>query len=137
MREILFRGKRKDNGEWVYGDLWSMPNNGFAIVNDGNQWCESKDFNPINVDPETVGQFTGLYDKHNKPIYEGDIIKIYDEYHHDYFTFKVIWNKLKLKWHGVTLDDTEGKSFIWDDPYLTFEVIGNIYDNPSLAGENK
>jgi uncharacterized phage protein (TIGR01671 family) len=75
MRVIKFRGKRVDNGEWVYGDVWSMPNNGFAIVNDGNQWCESKNFSPILVIPETVGQFIGQTDKNGVEIYENDIVR--------------------------------------------------------------
>ena len=70
MREILFRGKRADNGKWEYGDLWCNPY-GKRVV------CI---VSPINyqgttggneVDPETVGQFIGLYDKNSQKIFEG------------------------------------------------------------------
>jgi hypothetical protein len=55
-----YRGKRIDNGEWVYGDIWTMGPKGYGIVNDGNQDCESKDFNKIAVIPKTVTEFIGF-----------------------------------------------------------------------------
>lgn len=55
MREILFRGKRIDNGEWAYGDYWHLPEKNFYCISD-------EEFNR-KVDPETVGQYTGLIDK--------------------------------------------------------------------------
>ena len=66
MREILFRGKRVDNGEWVYGDLQHDYNGEPRCISD---YCGA---NP--VDPSTVGQYTGLKDKNGKRIFEGDIV---------------------------------------------------------------
>jgi uncharacterized phage protein (TIGR01671 family) len=69
MREIKFRGKRVDNGEWSFG---------LPFRNDyTNQWYlrNGLSWNDIEVIPETVGQFTGLYDKNGKEIWEGDIIQ--------------------------------------------------------------
>ncbi len=71
MREVLFRGKRIDNGEWVYGDLYHGKEDNIFI----EYWTVDKEYRPYEVDPKTVGQYTGLDDCKDNKIFEGDIVK--------------------------------------------------------------
>lgn len=133
MRNYLFRGKRKDNGEWVYWNIYG-------------EFCTSKGrrtrliiktpygekyYHYIHeikqlIDPETIGQYTGLTDKNGKKIFEGDIVDILDENEE----IGVI------KW----ADDDAMFTINSDGWYTSFniywsidlEVIGNIHDNPEL-----
>lgn len=70
-REILFRGKRIDNGEWIYGGIY-VDNAGCFIINDSLPVNPLRAVcNGVQVDPETVGQFMGLTDKKGNKIFEG------------------------------------------------------------------
>lgn len=117
MREILFRGKRNDNGEWEYGNLICSKN--YAI---GSQKFPLQ--KPVVVDSATVGQYTGLTDKNGNRIFEGDIIKV-----------DSAWTSGN---YAVEFDEggfCAGRNFMqsWlmcGDFYG--DVIGNIYDNPEL-----
>lgn len=113
MREIKFRGKLKTTGEWVYGDLVRYQVGGLNIT---AIYCPGVGFR--DVDPDTVGQYTGFTDKNGKEIYEGDILENYDQ---ALVTFRDgTW---KLEWlTGYTASDlNEG----FDE---TMEVVGNAVD---------
>lgn len=131
MREILFRGKRVDNGEWTEGDLIQSRDktyihpkaNSFRVSETGL----SKLIVLREVYPETVGEYIGLTDKNGKKIFEGDIIRSnsergYIEYYPNDCAFDVVDD------HG----------FYWLISEMSnIEVIGNIHDNPELLEEKE
>lgn len=128
MRTIKFRAKNLD-GEWVYGfyvEEERQTLNGFEkkyfIVNDGYDY----------VKPDTVGQFTGLYDKDGREIYEGDII-ISEELKHTchyvrYMESEAMFVAMII---GSPLDEYCGIRQSWIDKFSK-KIIGNIHDNPEL-----
>ena len=127
MREILFRGKRVDNNEWVYGFLSkSRGNNHFLSL------CIDHEENGVMlssiVEPETIGQYTGLTDKNGKKIFEGDIVRYNGEKH-----IVVFETRGETGYFGIKIDHIETWGFCLSVPAKLMEVIGNIHDNPELV----
>lgn len=128
MREILFRGKRIDNGEWVYGDLRNYENNGSKAI------FSHKALSRFVVVPETVGQYTGLTDKNGTKIFEGDILR---------FSYTGNTNGVEGIASVVFESGKFGVLCGWHKELVCLdgfantkvEVIGNIHDNPELLGE--
>jgi hypothetical protein len=126
-REIEFRGKRKDNGLWAYGNLITniISLTGEARINGHISIDHETKFTAIvsedgclhEVDPETVGQFTGSYDMHDQKVYEDDYVKYYGD------TYPVYYDEC----YGWSLNDDESLGET-NSSYL--EVIGNKTDNP-------
>lgn len=118
MREILFRGKRTDNGTWTYGSLFCIWERTYLC------WGTTNDVpNMKEVIPETIGQYTGLTDKNRIKIFEGDIIEFHEEI-----------GKIKYSDYDAAFDiifDTWNTNFSVTDE-RRIEVIGNIHDNPEL-----
>lgn len=137
MRETLFRGKRIDNGEWVYGFLVKMWGQ-YHIIDRNNENFACM------IEPETIGQFIGLCDKNNNKIFTGDIIYIKCGYGLSAFVGKgiVFFDEKRLQFRVKSVEpssfDSE-KGNIYDECDFTvidsYEVIGNIYDNPELSKE--
>ena len=130
-REILFRGKRTDNGEWVEGFYWK------DIWGDDTEYIYY-DGESYKVIPETVGQYTGLTDKNGKKIFEGDILEsrasdnkkdwkywIVTFYDGSFCFERDISRKRKHKYEQNLLCADEVKLY-------GLAVIGNIHDNPEL-----
>ena len=134
MREIKFRGKSILTDEWFYGDLvHSADKKRTAIlVNDKDSYDECE------VDPETVGQFTGLMDKNGKEIYEGDVIGC----HNPRIKHLIFYNEKQGRFMAALNGDIEN-DFVGvcglDDSRWTGskKVIGNVYDNPELLKGGK
>lgn len=128
MREILSRGKRVDNGEWIEGYYCPQPYVRFPCeptifpadaMDDGNWYGE-------RVDPDTVGQFTGLIDKNGVKIFEGDIVHV--KACSCCFTGYVIYWPEEARYACKTKSGIRYAICA----RLEFEVVGNIYDNPEL-----
>ena len=144
IREVIFRGKRTDNGKWECGDLLS-PNEFNAIphivyIDYLNEYGDIGEIS-TPVIPETVGQFTGLTDKNGKRIFEGDIVKCTDTINDFEFNAVVEFGNPNGEYNwGYQLKFISGEEsnfdiLCWVDMEETgayIEVIGNIHDNPEL-----
>lgn len=143
MREILFRAKDYEN-KWRYGFysplIWYPSREQTPSIKESGG-CD------IEIKLETLGQYTGIKDKNDKEVFDGDIIFLEEEHLYG----KVCWENLRwyVYWYGWI--DKEGLGTVYDivnenplsDELLTSEdkiwlpVVGNIYDNPEmLKGEN-
>ena len=143
IREVIFRGKRTDNGEWIEGYA-AMSGGTFIICDNGLTYGG---FIVYEVIPETVGQYTGLTDKNGKKIFEGDILRGF-EYpfcsningEFNYFA-EIVWfddssafgiytfKNPKSNVRGISEGNTDYLEYFNADKW---EVIGNIHDNPEL-----
>lgn len=156
MRDILFRGKRLYNREWADGYLYEQEPALVGIVSENDvpepskwfiartgfaDWNMPRPVEFVEVDPSTIGQYTGLKDKHGKRVFEGDILhiaKIADGlggYYHPPFDYPVNvvvkWDLCAWMWETLC----EDKRYIsFPDAWCHYEceVIGNIHDNPEL-----
>lgn len=117
-RDIKFRGKRVDNGEWVYGDLVHN-DNGIPAIREDLTWY---------VKPETVGQYIGLKDTNSFEVYHGDIVRIRKH------TFVVEWDthaaKFLLKSHKGDMNPSLASVTLYG------KIVGNIHDNLNLKDSN-
>lgn len=136
MREILFRGKRVGNDEWVEGAYLHL-NTGNDYICDDTVWIGTLQPCKNEVLPETVGQYTGLTDNNGNKIFEGDIVDVlYDIKYTGVAAkriglFKVVFYKGCFMKDKITkINDEKGLFHFIPSDVCT--VIGNIHDNPEL-----
>ena len=148
MREILFRGKRTDNGEWLEG--WYQPPVEVTHC-DGRKESLGASLSVIGQDgfledvyiiPETLGQFTGLTDKNGKKMFEGDVVKFTGSPFGYSYTGVVCFNEgsfcIKYKLWRKEGFHRIGQTTQWQDMGASgivtyqYEILGNIHDNPEL-----
>ena len=122
MREILFRAKTVCDGDWVYGGITWNPSKKEVFIH--TEWDEGK------VNPETVGQYTGLCDKNGTKIFEGDIVNYNGSIHEVVFE-----NRCYNARFGIVVEENETWSFGMSVPPYFMEVIGNIHDNSELLNK--
>ncbi len=146
MREILFKAKRTDNGVWVegyyiyhirrticpFGDSVKPEDEQHVIMQDGfSDWNMPRDTVFFNIDPKTICQYTGLKDKNGNRIWENDIVRIENSMDEGIGNVEF--------YGGMWYVDGEPNNNLYgiveyDDGEV--EVIGNIFDNPELLGQD-
>lgn len=128
-REIIFRGKRIDTDEWVYGYAFKCPSSCYLIF----IWNDiSENFDGYGIHAKTVGQYTGLKDRSGTRIFDGDIF--HTEVDGKVFTYFVAW--INDGWCAV---EAESKRYVslassWAELSI---ICGNIHDNPELLEDGK
>ena len=130
MREILFRGKRLDNGEWVEGIPIKTHIGTFVVFEDNPHYCSQYGYMEIDglckVDENIVCQYIGLTDKNGKKIFDGDVV-----IESSYIGIVYFENgEYKITWRDLDEHLRHGIAFWVKERQL--EVVGNVYDSPDL-----
>ena len=144
MHEILLRGKRIDNGEWIEGAYCKHdtvkicfssddPKTKHLIITDGFcDWGFEPPLTGYEVDPETVGQYTGLKDMNGKRIFEGDIVKAQDNLIFSPFCDGLVGKVVYIETAFFIEPKDPTKAEYLFNECAVYEVLGNIHDNPEL-----
>lgn len=149
MREILFKAKRIDNGEWVEGHYYKMsetiycfkedyerkpvPEHHYILQERMTDWGLPNQMVQIEIDPETLCQFTGLTDKNGKRIWESDVVWLV--YNGEEHIYQIVWDNSELDFKATNGEENYGSNFEYLLCCDEIEVIGNIFDNKELLQE--
>jgi len=127
MKELLFRGKSLETGAWVEGGV--AKRDGHAYIFKFDEYCKRYDM--IAVDPDTVGQFIGIYDRYDTKIFEGDVVdgRTWVVTHYTDTTNEETGEVMEASWY---LQRDNWDNFFCLHRLFSHEVLGNIYDNPEL-----
>jgi len=153
VREIWFRGKRVSDGEWIQGDLITETSSKLEVKRTFihlrlSEVAFTENFLSSSlvlyeVDPETVGQFTCLHDENEREIYEGDITQDNTAnyckliaWHGNGFKWKSILNKRGIERQKLSIRPFPSYDFCEMQNVESHEVIGNVWDNPELVGDD-
>ncbi len=129
-RIIKFKGRRKLNGDWVYGSLLKSDSEDWDYILD-IPYDEDNQPDRVRVISKTIGQFTGLKDKNGVDIYEGDIVEIIQAQIRNYV---ILWGT----WSYVKRSSIEGFSFAFDSIEARGStIIGNIHEHPHLLSPSE
>lgn len=143
MREILFRGKaihrdegchrtEYQNGEWVYGLVTKLYDEQFKNL--PAEMTNTNGISGIEIDYKTIGQYTNMLDKNGKKIFEGDIIDFFGRSDGDgYGVVKYDAEGTEFEFEYDNFYEGLGRSY-WPE---NVEVVGNIYDNPEILGDEE
>lgn len=123
-REILFRGKDLETGKWLYGNFVKTPNHVY-ISTCGEAF-------PKKVEPETVGQYTGLTDKNGTKIFENDILQVNCNCHGYEIGRVCVYYKFAMYLCDTIYGDIDFDTLGMLNANYQLDVIGNVYDNPEL-----
>lgn len=147
-REILFRGKRTDNGGWVEGYYASIGEYHY-ILTGRLELVPYLGFEHFLVNPETIGRFSGLTDRNGVKIFEGDIIRWHDNTELSvsgqiaevcfgkYRDAESVFDDIYPLGFYIRFSDKNCVTISWLDEYKNyFDITGNIYDNPELLEVN-
>ena len=141
MREIKFRGKGIESGEWFYGQFVDDYDSGSAygyivngVIESNEEYIAIEEWFPVKK--ETVGQFTGLLDKNGKEIYEGDLIMANTPYSTEEAK-QVFWDKERAGFFLKCRYAAYDRKNLYKMSAFKMEIIGNIYENPELLEVEK
>jgi len=149
-REILFRGKSLESGDWEFGYVFDDDSTestrffvGRLVIQDYIGPCDGRyivDYAFDEVNPSTIGQYTGLTDKNGKKIFEGDVLVFIDPDTQEFDNnerFVVRWVECQARYFFEVFNKGCPMGFeeILKSDSQDYEIIGNIYDNPELLEE--